>query len=115
MGYAVAIATFRELGQDALRMRNAMAHLALGHHLVFLLMAGCAEELAVFCRAGLQKVVGGVMAGRTLRIVNIVRIAYLTRHMHLMAGYTILLCLAFLVGLMALGTIRNQAMGRMAF
>ena len=58
MGDVVAIAAFRVLCHHAGRMRCAMTVLALGHHLVFCLVAEGAGEGLVLGLAGGEKVEG---------------------------------------------------------
>lgn len=49
MGDIVAVAAFLELCHNALRMGRSMAVLAVGHHLMFLLVTEGACEGLVFC------------------------------------------------------------------
>lgn len=52
MGNAVAETAFRELGKHCGGVRGPVAALALGHHLVFCLMAGCTAQGLVLEGAG---------------------------------------------------------------
>jgi len=63
---AVAVAAFRELAHDACGVRHAVAILALGHHLVLLLVTGYAEQGFVLSLAGNEHVVCFGMAGSAL-------------------------------------------------
>ena len=64
---AVAESAFRELGQHRCRVRCAVAGLALGHHLVFCLVAGYASQFLVLGFAGRKQIEGFLVAAGAVR------------------------------------------------
>lgn len=66
MGDTVAVAAFRELAHDSGCVRYTVAVLALGHHLVFFLVTGYAEEGFMFSLAGKKHVVSFCVTGSAL-------------------------------------------------
>src|SRR5512135_2549874 len=89
VGDLVALAADGELCHDAGRMGNTVAVLALGHHLMFFLMAERALECPVLGLAGGKHIVNRPVArGAKLRR-RIRRIGNGLRHMRLMACFAI--------------------------
>ncbi len=110
MSDAVAVCAFRELGHDTGCVRNAVAILALRHHLVLLLVAGYAEKCFMFGLACNEQVECFRVAGRTLlgRCVSGVHNSF--RLVRLMALLAVARALISRVSLVTLGALRNLAM-----
>jgi uncharacterized membrane protein (DUF485 family) len=111
---AVTVSAFRELGQHCCRVGGAVTALALGHHLVFSLMAGYAAQFLVFEFAGQQQFVGflvaaGAVLGRGFLIIDNV-----LRHVCLVTLFAVGSGLFGEVRFMALGAFRNPAVGVVA-
>lgn len=109
MGDTMAGSALRELAVDTLRMRRAVAILALGNRLVLLRMTEGALEglvLGVACPQDAERL---IVAGGAILGSHVVGIGHLQRHVRFMAGETILLDLAGLMGLMAMLAIGDEA------
>lgn len=92
----------------------AMAVLALGYHFMLALVAGYAQQLAVFGGACLQQIGCCFVTCRTVSIRQLCRISYHIRHMGLMA--VLALCGGHFgrVWFVALGTLGNLAVNIVA-
>ena len=113
MGDAVAVAACREFFHHIVRMRDAMAVLALGNHLVLRLMTVDTGNILMLGGAGHEEAVSGVMAGGAQLGGCIIRINNLQGHMGLMAGQAVALHHILGMGGMAVGAVRDLAMRRM--
>ena len=111
---AVAVSTFRELGQHCRRVWRAVTGLALRYHLVFSLMAGDASQVLVLELAGRKQfvsllVTSGAVLGRGFVIIDNV-----LRHVCLVALLAVGRGLLGEVRFMTLGAFRNPAVSVVA-
>ena len=90
MGDTVAVTAFREFGKNSFRMRLAMTTLALRHHLVLLLVALGAQELAMLGMADTQHLEDIGMAGTAADGRHIGPVGDLQRHVGLVAHPAVL-------------------------
>jgi len=111
---AVAVSAFGELGQHCCWVRSAVTGLALGHHLVFCLMAGCTAQFLVLEFAGRKLVVSFLVAAGAILGRCFVVVCDVFRHVSLVTLLAVGSGLLGIMGLMALGTYRNFAVSVVA-
>lgn len=110
----MAFQALRELGHNACRMHIAVAVLALGDHLMLVLMAGSAVLCRMFGLVLPQGVILPFVAGRAEFRIDAVGVGHDPGHMGLMALTTVLGRDVLGVGLVALGALRDLTMHVMA-
>ena len=110
MSDAVAIAALGELAHHALRMRCAVAILALRNHFVLGFVTAYARYVLMFSRRSGQEVVGFLVASHAIFVGKVAGVGDGYRHMRLVALFALGGGLLRVVRLMALGAGRNLAM-----
>ena len=111
---AVAVSTFRELGQHCRRVWRAVTGLALRYHLVFSLMAGYAAQVLVLELAGRKQFVSLLVTAGTVLGWGFVIIDNVLRHVCLVTLLAVGRGLLGEVRFMALGAFRNPAVSVVA-
>lgn len=114
MSDAVAVTAFREFGHDACGVWYTVAILALGYHLVFLLVAGYAEERFVLGFAGDKQAERFGVTSAALFRRGVSCICHVFRLMRFVALLAVSSGLFGRVRLMALGALGNLAMNVVA-
>ena len=109
MGDAVAIAALGELTHHALRVRCAVAILALRNHLVLGFVTAYARYGLMFSRRRGQEVVGFLVTSHTILVGKIAGVGDGNRHMRLVALLALGGGLLRVVRLVTLGAGRNLA------